>query len=99
MASPRRLPVDGDDVRLFLPQRLNPGGEASLKQIGVKRVNHGVGGKAAFARQKTPQKIKPFIAPKPDLHEILHAGQCGAENEQEYFGQRIQHTPVLARIA
>ena len=87
----------------MIAQRLDPVGKAGLEQLRVEPIDHVVEGvvgrQAALVGQETPQEIEPLLAPQPDFYEILHAGQCGAENEQEYFGQRIQHTPVLARIA
>ena len=50
----------------------------------------------ALVGQKTPQKIQPLFAPQPDLDEILHAGQSGAQHQQENFWQRIHHAPLTA---
>ena len=52
--------------------------------------------KAALVRQETLRKIQPLFAPQPDLDEILHAGQGGAERQQENLRQRIRHAPLTA---
>ena len=86
----------------LLAQRLDPAGEAGLEQLRVERVDHVVervvGRNAALVGQETPQEVEPLFAPQPDLDEILHARQRGAEHQQQYLRQRIQDPPALAGV-
>jgi hypothetical protein len=102
MGPPRCLAVDGDDVGRMLAQGFDPVGKARLEEFRVEPVDHViervVGRDAALVGQEPPQEIEPLFAPQPDLHEILHARQRGAQHKQQNLRQRIEHTPTLARV-
>lgn len=70
MAPTRRLAVDGDDLGINVPERLNPRGEAGLEQVGVEPVDHVVErivrGQTAFVGQEAAQEVHPLLAPQPD---------------------------------
>ncbi len=103
MRAARGLAVNGDDVRCAVAQRLDPGDEAGLEQRGIEGINHVVqgvvGGNAALIGQEAAQKVQALLAPQLDLDEILHAAQRRAQHQEHDLRQRVDHPPLLTRIA
>ena len=102
VAAPGGLAVDGDEVGLGLAQAVDPGGEAGLEEVGVERVDDVVQGvvrrQAPRIGQETTQEAQALLAPQPDLDEIVHAAQRGAQDQQQDLRKRVDHPPLLARI-
>ena len=56
-----------------------------------------MGGQAARIGLEAPQEVEALLAPQPDLDEVVHATQCGARDQQQDFGQRVDHAPAPVR--
>lgn len=102
MRAARGLAVDRHNVGLLLAQAFHPIGEAFGKERGRQGVHHIVervmGGDALLEGQETLQKVELLLGPALDLAEILGAGHCPAQDDQQDFRQGIDDLPSLARV-
>ena len=77
-------------------------GRAGLEEVCVQRVDdvveRVVGRQTAFVGQEAAQEVQALLAPRPDLHEVVHAAQRGAQHQQQGLGQRIHDPPMLAWV-
>lgn len=102
MAAARGLAVDGDNVGVAIPQRLDPGRKAGLEQLRVECVHHVVERvvrwQPTLVGQEAAQKIQPLLTPEPDFNEILHPAQRRRQYQKHDLRQRVDHAPALTRI-
>jgi len=72
-----------------------PTEEALLEQLrveGVHDIAQGVvAGQAVLIGQEAAQERQGLLAPQADRHEVVSAGQRGAQHEQQDLGQQVEH--------
>jgi len=102
VAATRRLAVESDEGGRVVAQLAGPIHEAGREQRGIETVHQDVepapAGHAVVKGQKTAQKIEMRLAPGGDVIEIIARGDRRAHHQQQHFGQRMGHTPWLARV-
>lgn len=90
VAAPGGLAVDGDEIGLGLAQAFDPRREAGLEEVGVERlddvVEGVVGGQTEGVGQESAQEAQALLAPEPDLDEVVHAAQRGAQDLSRMSG-------------
>ncbi len=98
----QRLAVDRDDVGAVLGERGDPGDEAGLELLGVKRRDQlaqlVVTGRAVREGAEAAQQVELFLAERGDLHPTLGAGKDRDEVQEQHFVERIEHLACLARV-
>lgn len=101
------LAINGDDFRTVGfarggAQGLDPTEEALLEQLrveGVHDIAQGVvAGQAVLIGQEATQERQGLLAPQADRHEVVGAGQRGAQHEQQDLGQQVEHLAALTRV-
>lgn len=79
--APRGLAVDGDHALGHTAARGNPGGEAALELLGIKRgedVTEMIVARGAVCERAKPvQQRDPGVAEQSDLRDMFGAGQRG----------------------
>ena len=93
MATPRGLPIDGDDVGIGVAQAADPGLEAGLEQLRVKRGKHVaqriVARDAVFVAVEAPEERQMLGSPQCRLDEVVRPGDGRRQHQQQDFRERI----------
>src|SRR5208337_3188093 len=98
----RGLSVDGDHPLWCPSQRRNPGNEAALEVLGVKRredIAEVIVRRRAIAKWPEPaQEIELLGTETGDVDEGLRPGQYREQTQQQHCVEWIGHLPALPRV-
>jgi hypothetical protein len=101
-APARGLAVDGDHAFRQASAGRNPGGEAPLELLGVKRgedVAEVIVARRAIGEwPQPPQQPDLLLAEQGDLGDMLRPGQCGHQAQQQDLFERIGDFALLTRV-